>query len=118
MTDNPCTCDNCPNTGTEKCPYDVQCNNEDGGDYIVKYRRSAEFRKFSALCGLMCHSNARDHLNKEVITELEHIKNMVDDTKDLSDQYRTKGISSCVQSELTDIMGEIDKAIKLLKTGV
>ena len=46
--------------------------------------------------------------NKRVLIWAEKIRDMVDDTKDLSDEYRVKGISSCVQSELTDIMRDID----------
>ena len=51
-----------------------------------------------------------------VLKALTRIRDMVDDTKDLSDTYREEGISSCVQSELSDIMKEIDTLSQSLRS--
>jgi len=70
MTDKP-NCGNCPNKGTEQCPYDVICFNEDHCDFIQPFKRSDEFMKFSMACGLLCHPGARDWLMRDVLQELE-----------------------------------------------
>ena len=70
MTDKP-NCGNCPNKGTEQCPYDVICFNEDHCDFIQPFKRSDEFMKFSMACGLLCHPGAREWLMAPVIKELE-----------------------------------------------
>jgi len=60
------------------------------------------------------HKSINEKLNEPdlIISRLNNIRDMVDDTKDLSDSYRVKGISSCVHSELSDIMKEIDNLSK------
>jgi response regulator RpfG family c-di-GMP phosphodiesterase len=50
-------CETCRKIGTDTCPYDVDCYNKDGCDFIQRFKRTEEEKHLIELCGLTCHSD-------------------------------------------------------------
>ena len=93
-------------------------------DYIISEDDLNDAEVFGLSPDSPICKKARSHLLSEALKAerekqiefLNKIRNMVDDTRDLSDQYREEGISSCVQSELMDIIKLIEDKNKSLRS--
>lgn len=68
MSDHPCSCGSCPHEGvpdvTDSCPGEWICG-------VDGTQMSDVTRAYIALEGCLSHPQAREHMNKEVIEELE-----------------------------------------------
>lgn len=82
MTENPCNCETCDNKSRWYCPkWDGKINRE--REDISLWKMDLTVRNFTKVHGCLSHPKAREYLNKEVIEELERLKETTVPTKQI-----------------------------------